>query len=65
MCGGEGCNGTVRKSMVALNKAREASDNLTAASDKLQSITRKVPRHFFLKQTAMQVVTGSFLLVLP
>uniref|UniRef100_A0A667ZNG5 Laminin, beta 2-like n=1 Tax=Myripristis murdjan TaxID=586833 RepID=A0A667ZNG5_9TELE len=36
VCGGEGCNGTVSASLAALNRARDVTDNLTAASEDLQ-----------------------------
>lgn len=43
-CGGEGCNGTVSLSVVALNDAQNVSDHLTAADEDLQGVTRKVPQ---------------------
>uniref|UniRef100_A0A667ZZH8 Laminin subunit beta-1 n=1 Tax=Myripristis murdjan TaxID=586833 RepID=A0A667ZZH8_9TELE len=41
VCGGEGCNGTVSASLAALNRARDVTDNLTAASEDLQRMARK------------------------
>uniref|UniRef100_A0A667ZMI4 Laminin, beta 2-like n=1 Tax=Myripristis murdjan TaxID=586833 RepID=A0A667ZMI4_9TELE len=42
VCGGEGCNGTVSASLAALNRARDVTDNLTAASEDLQRMARKL-----------------------
>ncbi|MEQ2186018.1 hypothetical protein GOODEAATRI_024381, partial [Goodea atripinnis] len=42
LCGGEGCNGTVSSSLTALNEARNVTDNLKAAMEELQGVTKKV-----------------------
>ncbi|XP_071783632.2 laminin subunit beta-1 isoform X1 [Centroberyx gerrardi] len=42
VCGGEGCNGTVSASVMALKRARDITDNLTAASEDLQGMARKL-----------------------
>lgn len=41
-CGGEGCNGTVSLSVAALDNAKNVTDHLTAATEDLQGVTRKV-----------------------
>lgn len=41
-CGGRGCNGTVGASVVALGHADDVRTNLTAASEELQAMLKKV-----------------------
>lgn len=42
-CGGEGCNGTVSLSVVALDDAKNVTERLIAADEDLQGVTRTVP----------------------
>ena len=42
VCGGDGCDGTVSASLKGLKHANDVTDNLTAASEDLQGMAKKV-----------------------
>ncbi|KAI2649791.1 Laminin subunit beta-2 [Labeo rohita] len=50
-CGGKGCNGTVGASVTALGNAEDVQKNLTATSEELQTIAKKLRDIATLTQT--------------